>query len=151
LAARARWAHFYESPLRHQIGIWPMISEARPARQNGQTMRQPVLIINSGSIFDTSLLQLLKSATDLEVLDVSDRDEAALKRAIVQFAPRTVVINDSEEGGALRLLKLFSTFQFVQRLRVIVVQIADNVIQHYEIKQVIATESADLVALIRND
>jgi hypothetical protein len=128
-----------------------MNGEARPAQQNGQTMRQPVLIINSGSIFDSSLLQLLKSAADLDVLDVSDRDEAALKRAIVQFAPRTVIINDSEADAPLRLLKLFSTFQFARRLRVIVVQIADNVIQHYEIKQVIATESADLVALIRND
>jgi hypothetical protein len=128
-----------------------MIGEARLAQQTELTMRQPVLIINSGSIFDSSLLQLLKSAADLEVLDVSDRDEAALKRAIVQFAPRTVIINDREAGAALRLLELFSTFQFARRMRVIVVQIADNIIQHYEIKQVIATESADLVALIRND
>lgn len=128
-----------------------MTGDTRPAQPNGHPMRQPVLIINSGSIFDGSLLQLLKSAADLDVYDVSDRDEAALKRAIVQFAPRTVIINDSETGAALRLLELFSTFQFARRVRVIVVQIADNIIQHYEIKQVIATESADLVALIRND
>jgi CMP-2-keto-3-deoxyoctulosonic acid synthetase len=112
------------------------------------SLRQRVLVINSGSIFDISLLVLLKSIADLDVMDVSDQDEAALIDAIVQFTPHTVVMNDSEEGGAIRLLKIFSDLQIVQHLRVIVVQIADNVIQHYEIKQVIATESADLVALI---
>lgn len=104
-------------------------------------------MINRGSIFDSSLLELLRS-TALDVLDVNDRDEAALIQTVVRFKPQIVIMNDSEESGAIRLLKLFSDLQLIQHLRVIVVQIADNVIQQYEIKQVVATDSADLVALI---
>ena len=106
-----------------------------------------VMMINRGSIFDSSLLELLRSTVP-DVLDVNDRDESALIQAVVRFKPQIVIMNDSDEGGAIRLLKLFSDLQLIQHLRVIVVQIADNVIQHYEIKQVVATESADLVALI---
>ncbi len=115
------------------------------------SLRQRVLVINSGSIFDTSLLILLKSIADLDVTEVSDRDEGALIDALLQFTPHTVVMNNSEADGAIRLLKLFSDLQIVRHLRVIVVQINDNVIQHYEIKQITATESADLMALIRSD
>lgn len=112
--------------------------------------RQRVMVINSGSVFDTSLLQLVQTAA-LDVAVVSGRDDRALTQALIQHLPQVVIMNDSENGLVSRLLKLFGELQSVRRLRLIVVQIADNVILQYDLKSIIATESADLLALIGRD
>lgn len=112
--------------------------------------RQRVMVINSGSVFDTSLLQLVQTAV-LDVAVVSGHDEFVLTQALIQYQPQIVIMNDSENGLVSRLLKMFGELQSVRRLRIIVVQIADNVILQYDLKSVIATESAALLALIGSD
>lgn len=110
-----------------------------------------VLIINTGSVFDTSLFELLKAATDLEVIQVPDREETGLRLAVAHYRPHTIIINDSEEDGAIPQLKVLTDLPFIQRLRIVVVRLTDNAIVQYDIRQIVATESADLVALIRSE
>lgn len=112
--------------------------------------RQRIMVVNSGSVFDSSLLQLVRTA-GLEVVAVSGHDDLALTQALIQHLPQIVIMNDSENGLVSRLLQLFGELQSVQRLRIIVVQIADNVILQYDLRSIIATESADLLALIGSD
>jgi hypothetical protein len=112
---------------------------------------QRVLVINSGSVFDTSMLQLLEMASDLEIVEMTLDDEAEFLAAVANFAPGTIVVNDSEHAYATHLLQLLRDFQPAHRLRVLVIRMDDNTIEQYEIKQVVAMESADLVALIRRE
>jgi hypothetical protein len=113
--------------------------------------RQRVLVINNGSVFDTSMLQLLAMASELEVSETTLADEAEFLAAVIGFAPGTIVINDSERADSGRLLQLLKDCQPGHRLRVLVIRMDDNTIEQYEIKQVVAMESADLVALIRRE
>jgi hypothetical protein len=112
---------------------------------------QRVLVINSGSVFDTSMLQLLEMASDLEVVETTLNDDAGFLEAVADFAPGTIVVNDSDQADATHLLQLLRDYQGTHRLRVLVIRMDDNTIEQYEFKQVLAVESADLVALIRSE
>jgi hypothetical protein len=112
---------------------------------------QRVLVINSGSVFDTSLLQLLEMASDLEIVEITLDDDVEFLAAVTDFAPGTIVVNDSDQADATHLLQLLRDYQATHRLRVLVIRMDDNTIEQYEFKQVVAMESADLVALIRRE
>ena len=113
--------------------------------------RQRVLVINSGSVFDTSMLQLLEQASDLEVAEVAVDNDVGFLAAVAIFKPSTVIVNDSEQADAAHILQLLKQLQLPERLRVLVIRMDENTIDQYEIKQVAVTESADLAALIRSE
>jgi hypothetical protein len=113
--------------------------------------RQRVLVINSGSVFDTSMVQLREMASDLEVVETTLDNDVEFLAAVTDFAPGTIVVNDSDQADANHLLQLLRDYQTTQRLRVLVIRMDDNTIEQYEFKQVVAMESADLVALIRRE
>jgi hypothetical protein len=115
-----------------------------------RSTRQRVLVINSGSVFDNSLLQLLELASDLEVVEVVGGDDVGLIAAVAHFQPGTIVVNDSEQVDAGHVWQVLKDSQPADRLRMLVIRMSDNTIEQYDIKQVIASESADLVALIRS-
>jgi hypothetical protein len=115
-----------------------------------RSTRQRVLVINSGSVFDNSMLQLLDQASDLEVAEVAGGDDVGLIAAVAQFQPDTIVVNDSEQVEARHVWQVLKDSQPAHRLRVLVIRMSDNTIEQYDIRQVIASESADLVTLIRS-
>jgi DNA-binding NarL/FixJ family response regulator len=113
--------------------------------------RQRVLVVNTGSVFDTSVAQLLELASDLEVAEIELNDDGRFLEAVADFEPGTIVVNDSEQADAAHLLQLLKDHQPAYRLRVLVIRMSDNTIEQYEFRQVVATDSADLAALIRSE
>jgi DNA-binding NarL/FixJ family response regulator len=113
--------------------------------------RQHVLVISSGSVFDTSLVQLLDLASDLDVVEMACDDDVKFLEAVADVKPGTIVVNDSDQADAAHLLQLLKDHRPAHRLRVLVIRMDDNTIEQYEFKHVVATESADLVALIRSE
>jgi chemotaxis response regulator CheB len=114
-------------------------------------LRQRVLVINSGSVFDTSMVQLLELARDLDVLTVDFNGADGFLAEVARLKPSVIVVNETDRVDAARILEVLRNSPPRERLRVIVIRMKDNTLEQYEIKQVIATESADLVALIRDD
>lgn len=113
-------------------------------------MSQRVLVLNSGSVFETGLLELLGQADDLIVADGQFDDEAAFLTAVADFKPNVVVCH-TLSVDVVHVLHWLAGWPTPDRLRLLVIRMTDNTIAQYEITQVIATESADLVALVRSD
>lgn len=112
--------------------------------------RQRVLVIHNGSVFDASLMELLVTASDLEVADITLDGGINFLDRVYDWQPDIIVVNDSEQATAALLLQRLREHQPAHRLRVLVIRMDDNTIEQYEFKQVVATDSADLVALIRS-
>ncbi len=113
--------------------------------------RHRVLVVNSGSVFDSSMLQLLMQASDLEVAEVVYHESNAFLSDVIAFKPDVIIVNDSEQANAAHILEVLKVLRPLNRLRVIVIRMQDNTLEQHEIRQIVATESADLVALIRNE
>lgn len=114
-------------------------------------IRQRVLVVNSGSVFDSSMLQLLTQASDLEVAEVVYHEANAFLSDVIAFKPDVIIVNDSDQANAAHLLEVLRASRPLNRLRVIVIRTKDNTLEQHEVRQIVATESADLVALIRNE
>ncbi len=116
-----------------------------------RSVPQRVMVINSGSVFDSSMVHLLMQARDLEVIEVTYREPVSFLSTVTYFKPHVIVVNDSDQTNAAHILEVLRASRPINRLRVIVIRIQDNTLEQHEIRQVVATDSADLVALIRNE
>jgi hypothetical protein len=110
---------------------------------------QRVLIVAGGSLLEEGVGSLLKQELDLHVSDVVYRDDSTFLQDVADARPDTILLNAEGPLDSRRILELLANVPTLAALRVIVVRPDDNTIDIYERQRIIATRSADLLALIR--
>ena len=110
---------------------------------------QNVLVIESASLLDQGVESLLKCEADLQVSGVAYADESTFLQDITELRPDVILLNEAGPLDSARILDLLQNLPTLAALRVIIVRPDDNRIDVYEKKQVLATHSDDLIALIR--
>ena len=110
-----------------------------------------VLIVQSGSVLDEGVENLLMREADLEVSGRNYADEAAFVQDVVRTQPDAVVLNEAGPLNLARIMELLNDCPTLETVRVVIVRLDDNTIDVFERQRVIATQVGDLVRLIRRD
>ena len=108
-----------------------------------------VLVVESGSLLDEGVESLLIRETDMQVSGISYADDATFLQDVTHARPDVILLNEDGPLDSARIFELLRDLPGLASLRVIIVRPDDNAIDLYERKQVIATQSDDLLALIR--
>jgi hypothetical protein len=108
-----------------------------------------VLIVDTGSLVEAGVEMLLRRETDLHISGCSFIGDTALVRSVAQLQPDVIIMNESGELTAERVLELLANR--LTLLRLIVVRSRDNAVDVYQYRRVAVTEVGDLLSLIRTD
>lgn len=108
-----------------------------------------ILILENESLLGASIEHILKKEGDLNVLGLTPTDGATLVQDIIYARPDILILE--EVRYLFDPAKLLFLLQEIPRLRLIVVNAADNLAQIYDKDQILLTRTADLVAVIRHD
>ena len=117
------------------------------SRKAGAVNRQHILVIED-NLLSELISRLLNQATDLDVVGLAPRDEAALVEEIRRIRPAVVVLN-----AATKLTDpdaLLCLLDDELDSRVIAVSADDNTVRVYDKQQVLITRGGDLVAIVRS-
>jgi DNA-binding NarL/FixJ family response regulator len=108
-----------------------------------------VLIVDTGSLVEAGVDSLLRRENDLHVSRCPYIGESALVRSVVQIQPDVMIMNESGEITAERVVELLA--DQLTALRLIVVQTRDNAVAVYGYRRAFVTEISDLLGLIRSN
>jgi DNA-binding NarL/FixJ family response regulator len=108
-----------------------------------------VLVIESGSLFDDAVTSLLKQNGEIQVLTTDFKDNTTLFQEISQLSPEAILMNGDGAWEAARFCEMADALPALARLRVIVVHPDDNVIEVYERQRILASQTNDLIAIIK--
>ena len=125
------------------------LAEARVllSRKASAVNRQHILVIED-NLLSELISRLLSRATDLDVVGLAPRDEAALVEEIRRIRPAVVVLDaDTKLTDPDDLLCLLDD---ELDSRVIAVSADDNTVRVYDKQQVLITRGGDLVAIVRS-
>jgi hypothetical protein len=108
-------------------------------------------MIEGDSILDEAVATLLRRESDVQVSDVAYADDTTFLQDISRIRPDVILLNADGPLDSVRILDLLKDLPSLASLRVIVVRPEDNLIDMVEMKRVVATQSDDLLGLIRRD
>lgn len=111
---------------------------------------QHVVLINSGTLLDEGVYQLIQSETDLDVSTVNfTNNEEILVSDIVSKQPEVVVMGGSGVENVEQLYKHLTSFASLRKLRMIFFHTHDNVVDVFSQEKHNFFSSADFVTLVQ--
>ena len=108
-----------------------------------------VLVIENGSLFDDAVTSLLKQNGEIQVLTTDFKDSTTLFQEISHLSPQAILVNGGGAWEAAQFCELADARPALARLRVIVIHPDDNVIEVYERQRIVASQTNDLIAIIK--
>lgn len=108
---------------------------------------QRVLIVETRSLLTAGIKTLLSQEPGLHVIAVAPESEVTLLNEIRRIQPDLIVL---DEGSQMtELIKLLTHLEDSPEIRVVVLRADNSLARVYHKKQVIVTQLADLVTVIR--
>jgi len=117
------------------------------SRKAGAVNRQHILVIED-NLLSELISRLLNQATDLDVVGLAPRDEAALVEEISRIRPAVVVLDTATQ--LTNPDSLLCRLSDVADMLLVAVSVNDNAIRIYGKQKVVITQSEELVAIIRS-
>ena len=111
---------------------------------------QHVLVVENGSLLDEGVERLLSHETDFLVSGITYADETAFLQDVSDKRPDVILLNEAGPLDSVQIFELLKNLPTIATLRVIIVRPDDNAIDVYDRQRVIATQSRDLIGLVRN-
>jgi DNA-binding NarL/FixJ family response regulator len=111
--------------------------------------KRRVLIVGMGFVLEEGLEVLLAAHTDLQVSEMIFTAEETFVQDVLRERPDVILFH---EAGALTQERIFELLRAVpteETLRVIILRSSDSAMDIYEMRRVTATQSNDLLALVR--
>lgn len=108
--------------------------------------RKRVLLVESGHFLGGVISSLFSNYDHLKLIETSPANENELVKAVKEYAPQIVVIDDTL--NAKYLSHLLRYMQSSDDLRVVVVGADSNHVQVYQKQQVPVLQSSDFFALL---
>jgi hypothetical protein len=117
--------------------------------------QQRVFVVGEDSLFDQGITHLLAQRTDFLVSRAKFSDGPVFLNAIEQGLPDVILVCDSGSLDAARILDLVSPHAMVRKLHVVVIRLANNVIDIYERPMIVygktLINSQQIIAEIKDD
>jgi len=107
-----------------------------------------VLVFGNGLLLGAGIVNLLSRESDLEIVEISSHDTAALTRQVEVFQPAVVVLDElTYLADRTKLLAFFENYSEIQ---LIMVSADRNLIRIYQGQQVAITQAADFIDIVRD-
>ncbi len=123
-----------------------ILANSVKALQKRVNRMQRVLVRGNHRLLGAGIENLLRREADLLVFGVTLESEAALVQAIDRSQPDVVVL----DGSTIDPAAVLALLQNYLKLRVLLVSADDGLIRTYETRQVVVTQAAELVDLVRS-
>ncbi|RME49382.1 MAG: DNA-binding response regulator [Chloroflexi bacterium] len=106
-----------------------------------------VLVVNTGSLLAAGVERVLSRETDLHVVTIAPKCEAAVIEEVRLLQPDVIVLD--EGAGIIDVTKLLVLLEEYSDLRVVTLRVSDTWVGVYDKHKTLLTQIADLVAIIR--
>ena len=107
-----------------------------------------VLVVETGSVLDEAIINLVMGESGLQVVTQPCNDPAAFLKEVSNVLPDVIVVSEAGEVGWTRISEILHGISPEEPLRLIVVRLDDNILEVYDKQCLKATHNDDLISLI---
>ena len=107
-----------------------------------------VLIIENGSVLDWEIRRLVTIEPELEVITLPWSDPSKMLEEVSNALPNVIVASEVDEADWARTSEILHGIFPEKPLRMIVIRLADNILEVYDKQCIRTTRNEDLLSLI---